>query len=209
MAADLPGNSLYLYLARKAQKSTVPPNTPANPSEISFLNVAYELVASATDNRRSALAIARLKRNLDGFVEDSEFIPDCLYLHSHWLLREKIHRIQTLADSCLEKSRGCNILEEHRLKLLVSTLIPMTRILNWETSPRAFLERCAHMLMAHLEILPRLDTRVPRLKEQVERLGIGRPLNHDTPIDLFFFLHNVIGALEGLNDFYGARGRQG
>jgi hypothetical protein len=200
------GDSAFVFLARGLQKERIDAGTAASPSDIPYLHIQYDLFVSATDNSRSALAVGRLKRENGAFVLDSDYIPPCLYLDSHWVLQEYVKKAITRACTCIDKSFGHNILDEHRLKLLISTLIPISFILDWKISPEAYLEKCISTIMAHVAVLPQKDQRVPRLAGNLQALGFRTYDRTPVKIDLNVFFEAVIRSLDDLESLYKARG---
>jgi len=132
--------------------------------ETSGLQLSYTLTTHVPANALDSLMIARLQKQGSQFTLDTNYIPQCVYLNSHYRLVEQVKAIAEVAGQAVEILRAYARAEfkiSHVLAAnLAATFATLESVIDWRISPYHYLERVGHVLRAvNLQLLPlgRLD----------------------------------------------------
>jgi len=111
---------------------------------------SYALVTEPSTNASDWLQIGQMRKEGARFVQDTQYIPECLYLDSHPVLKEKIRAVVDAAQRVLEvlQRYAAQHLEISRLSaaMVVAALSPAAGIVHWRVHPYQWLQRLAEML---------------------------------------------------------------
>jgi len=228
-----------VHLSREAKKTPVKAPVDANAPirsdkvRIPLLQAEYKLFLSpaipdsATESQTAAyddpvtfvsetetvatfgLVIARIKNDGTGLREDTNFIPPCLFLKSHWRLIKAVQEIRKWASGCYEKSKS-HTMVPHLMPLLVPSLFPLIDIRDWNMHPRAYVERCLIMLHTHDRFLPSGPMQgKTRMDETLKKMLRLAPPGPDAAIATGEVLELVLATLKDLHNFYSAQRKDG
>jgi len=156
------GETAPIYLCIDAERIEVkacPPQEIRN--ECSFLRPHLRLATETGEGELDALKIGRFKRDIasNKLELDKEFIPECLRLNSHWLLKRRIGEIQKQARTCLDSLVNQLQKGEFRLEAMAPPLASAAALVDWTISPYTYLERMLAVIHANFALQHLIEDR--------------------------------------------------
>lgn len=148
------GETVPIFLCIDADREAAYANPPQEiRNECSFLRPRFYLATQTGEGELDALKIGQLKRDGNGRLQlDKEFIPACLRLNSHWLLKKRVKEIQQRARTCLDSLVKQLNEGQFRLEAMATPLASAAVLIDGTISPYAYLERMLAVMRAHFAL---------------------------------------------------------
>lgn len=146
-----------IYLGVSVEKESLPhaPSYSRSLVEGSSLIRHYKLTTDREDSEYDWLLIGFLRKGGSRYILDEEYIPECLYLESHpQLIRMADSICHTarqalgLLQKFLSRDLGSRGWVQPYTGILANAIAPATVVINWRSSPRAYIERLTIVLEA-------------------------------------------------------------
>lgn len=122
----------------------------------------YALATQPSAHALDALQIGQMRKDGIRFVKDTNYIPECVYLSSYPSLIRKAKEITSAADRLSEVASryaksGTGI--SHLIAAEIAmAIIRAAIIVNWQTQPRAWLQRLAEVLATEYHLIQPLSS---------------------------------------------------
>ncbi|MCS6862377.1 MAG: type VI secretion system baseplate subunit TssK [Abditibacteriales bacterium] len=171
----------------------------------------YVLSFDRTADDVDWLPIGQIRNQGGELALDRDFIPECVYLNSHPQL---IHKVKDIRDTA---ERGLETLERYTIATspsvavtagqFAASLAPAAVAVDWQTRPRAYVERLISVLMAKYSLVTVLCPVNMGYRDQaltaIENAVNYVQSNAESDLPLGAALDRIKAALETLIQLYG------
>ena len=153
------GETAPIYLCIDADRDSAyatPPQEIRN--ECSFIRRHFRLASETGEGELDALKIGQFKRSPDTnrLELDTAFIPECLRLDSHWLLKKRVGEIQQQARICLLNLQTQMKDNKFHMESMAASLGAASALVDWAVSPYVYLERMLAVMRTHFVLQYRI-----------------------------------------------------
>jgi len=148
------GQTEPIYLCIEAEREAAyayPPQEIRN--QCSFVRPRLSLSTTTGGGELDAVKIGQFRRNDANHLElDMEFIPNCMRLDSHWLLKRRIEAIRLAAKYCMDALVKQLQGGQFHLEPLAIPLGTASTLVDWSVSPLTYLERMIAVMRANFAL---------------------------------------------------------
>jgi hypothetical protein len=171
---------IYLGVAVQKETANAGPSQTGALLDRPILRWKYVLDTDPSSPQFDWILIGRMKRDGQRFVRDDGFIPQCVHLRSYPAMIRISNEITAIARKALlalkqatrARSDGKNATIDWQALIgtFVTSLTPATVLLDWETHPRAYLERLLIAIQNYFVLLPLVQAANPNWQQAYDRV---------------------------------------